>query len=1036
MKRKINIVESAMHHRNIVFLITTLMIVLGIYGLKNIPKQEFPTFTIRQGVIVGVYPGATSAEVEEQLTKPLETFLFSYKEVKKAKTYSHSKDGIAYVFVELNDNIFNKDEVWSKLKHGLNGFKAQLPPGVLALIANDDFGDTSALLITLESENKTYRQLEGYLEILESRVRGVESVSNLRRYGLQKEQINIYLEKEKLANYGLNVTEMANSLLSQGFITIGGTIDNSEMVAPVHISKTFRSERDIEEQIVYSDPMGNIVKLKDIARVVREYPAPDSYITNNGKKCLLLSMEMRENNNIVQYGKDVDKILAEFEADLPDDVSIYRIADQPKVVGNSINTFLFELMMAILAVILVTMLLLPLRVAGVAATSIPITIFISLGIMFAFGMELNTVTLAALIVVLGMIVDNSIVIIDSYMEKLDDGVPRWHASISSAKEYFRSILSATLAIALTFFPFLFILRGQLHDFVQLFPWTILITLGVSLAVAMLLIPYMQYIFIKKGFKQSKAAKGKADKKNMLDKIQSAYDTFLPKTFKHPKRTVGLGLLSIVAAIYFGTLIPQRLMPVAERDQFAVEIYLPQGSPLSQTEEISRQLQTVLQADNRVVSVTAFNGTSSPRFHLTYAPNMPASNFAQFIVNTTSSEDTKEMLAEYSGNYANHYSNAYIRFKQLDFQSVNAEIEVRITGNSIEELKQFSDTLITELTQISEVSRVRTNFEEVLPGIKVNIDPVEAGRLGIKDVLVGTNLAVRFNGLPVGSIWEGDYVMPVKIKSEWEKKEPRIEDLQDEYIMTLTTGGSVPLRQIAAIEPEWTEGQIAHRNGVRTLAVMVDLNFGENANSVFSKAEEIVGRLSKTQLSKDLTISYGGVKESDEETLPQLLIGLTIAVCIIFFILLFHYKKISLALLTLEATTLSFFGAIFGVWVTGSELGVTSILGLVSLIGIVVRNGIIMFDYTELLRNKHGMSVYDAALDAGKRRMRPIFLTSAAASIGVIPMIISQSPLWSPMGIVICFGTLFAMIGVVCVLPVSYWLVYRNEDKKLKTVETV
>jgi multidrug efflux pump subunit AcrB len=413
--------------------------------------------------------------------------------------------------------------------------------------------------------------------------------------------------------------------------------------------------------------------------------------------------------------------------------------------------------------------------------------------------------------------------------------------------------------------------------------------------------------------------------------------------------------------------------------------------------------------------------------------MPGPNFAQFIVNTTSMDDTKKMLAEYADKYANHYSNAYVRFKQLDFQVVSSEIEVRITGSNIADLKQFADTLTAELRQIDEVSRVRTNFEEMLPGIKVNIDPVEAGRLGIKDALVATNLAVRFNGLPVGSLWEGDYVLPVKIKSEWDKKEPKIEDLQDEYIMTVTTGGSVPLRQIAAVEPEWTEGQIAHRNGVRTLTVMLDLNFGENASRVFPKVEKIVNRLSESQLPDGLTISYGGVKEHDGETFPQILIGLLIAVAIIFFILLFHYKKISLALFTLGATALSFFGATFGMWITGSELGITSILGLVSLIGIVVRNGIIMFDYIELLRSKHGMTVRDAALDAGKRRMRPIFLTSAAASIGVIPMIISQSPLWSPMGIVIFFGTLFSMVAVVCILPVSYWLIYRNEDKKLQTI---
>lgn len=1027
MKKKKGIVESAMHHHNIAFLIAVLLIAFGVFGLKNIPKQEFPSFTIRQGVIVGVYPGATSAEIEEQLTKPLETFLFSYKEVKKAKTYSHSKDGIAYVFVELNDNVQNKDEVWSKLKHGLNGFKAQLPPGVLALIANDDFGDTSSMLITLESDNKTYRQLEGYLEDLESRVRRIESVSNLRHYGLQKEQITVYVEKEKLANYGLNVAALTQSLFSQGLVSTGGMIDNSEMVVPIHVSKTYQTELDIQEQIVYSDPQGNIVRLKDIARVERGYPEPDSYITNNGKKCLLLSMEMKSGNNVVQFGEDVNEILKEFESELPDDVDIYRIADQSKVVGKSVDTFLMELLMAIIAVIIVTMILLPFRTAGVAAITIPVTIFISLGILFAFGVELNTVTLAALIVVLGMIVDNSIVIIDSYMEKLDHGMSRWYASVSSAKEYFKSIFSATLAISITFFPFLFILKGQMHDFVQFFPWTVLTTLGVSLAVAMLLIPYMQYLSIKKGFHQSKIAKGKANKKNFLDRIQSFYDKLLPKTFAYPKLTIGLGLLSLVGAAIFGLTVPQRLMPVAERDQFAVEIYLPQGSSLANTEKVSEDLQSILQQDKRVVSVTAFNGTSSPRFHMTYAPNMPSKSYAQFIVNTTSINDTEDMLDEYTKKYSYHYPNAFVRFKQLDYQPVSADVEVRIAGNDIGQLKSFADTLSSELRQLDEALRVRTNFEEVLPGIKVDIDPVEAGRLGIGDATVAMNLAARFSGLPVGNLWEGDYALPIKIKSEWEEKEPQIADLDNEYVLALTTGGAVPLRQIASVSPEWTEGQIVRRNGVRTITVMMDLNRGENATTLFPTVKGIVDRLSKTELSNGMSISYGGVKEADDETMPQMMMGLSIAVVIIFFILIFHFRKISLAVLTLAATSLSFFGVTFGMWIMGAEFCVTGILGVVSLIGIVVRNGIIMFDYTELLRSKHKMSVLDAAMESGKRRMRPIFLTSAAASMGVIPMIISQNPLWSPMGIVICFGTLFSMIAVVCILPVSYWLIYRKQD---------
>jgi len=343
MKEEKGLIALAMRYNKIVLLLISTLVICGVFALNKIPKQEFPVFTIRQGVVVGVYPGATAEEVEEQLAKPLENFLFTYKEVKKSKTYSQSRDGIVYVFVELNDEVNNKDEVWSKIKHGLSTFKLQLPSGVLALVANDDFGDTSALLIALESDTKTYRQLKTYLESLEDKLRSIESVSNLRRYGLQQEQLSIYVDKEKVASYGLNLYSLYQTLLTKGLIGPSGKVDNDDLVVPIHITRPFASERDLEEQIVYSDLQGNHIRLKDVALVVREYPKASSYTVSNSKKCLILSTEMREGYNIVQYGKDVDVVLKDFEKNLPDDVKIYRIADQPQVVDTSIQTFLRSL---------------------------------------------------------------------------------------------------------------------------------------------------------------------------------------------------------------------------------------------------------------------------------------------------------------------------------------------------------------------------------------------------------------------------------------------------------------------------------------------------------------------------------------------------------------------------------------------------------------------------------------------------------------------------------------------------------------------
>lgn len=418
--KKRNLVEWAMHYRQIVILVVCGLIAFGIYGLSEINKNEFPDFTVRQGLVIAAYPGATAEEIEEQVTKPLENYIFSYKEVKKTKTFSRSVDGMSIIQVELNDELTNKEEFWSKFKHGVNVFKSQLPMGVLAVQVMDDFGDTSALLITMESKDKTYRELKEYMDGLQDHLRQVESVGRMTVYGMQKEQISVYVDSEKLAHYGISDNTLAMQLFTKGFTTMAGRLKTDDYTTPIYVSRSMNTLYNIQEMIVYSDPKGNNVRLKDVARVVREYPTPDSYIANNDTKCLLLSVEMKKGKDIVHMGDEVQEQMDNYAQTLPDDVHLFKITDQRQVVADSVENFLHELGIAIVAVVIVVMLLLPMRVALVAASTIPISIFISLGLFYAFGIELNTVTLAALIVTLGMIVDNSIVIIDSYLELISE----------------------------------------------------------------------------------------------------------------------------------------------------------------------------------------------------------------------------------------------------------------------------------------------------------------------------------------------------------------------------------------------------------------------------------------------------------------------------------------------------------------------------------------------------------------------------------------------------------------------------------------
>ena len=695
--------------------------------------------------------------------------------------------------MELNDDLTNKDEFWSKFKHGVSQFKAQLPGNVLALVVQDDFGDTSALLITMESEDKTYRELDDYMDLLQGRLRRINSVGRMTVSGMQNEQISVYLDHDRLSKYGLNEQTLALGLMQKGFTTSGGRVKDGSMVEPIYVSRSLNTVRDVQEQIVYTDPQGNTVRLKDVARVVREYPDPDSYITNNGRKCLLLSVEMKKGQNIVAMGDEINKVLDEFQQELPADVSIFRITDQPKVVGDSVSNFLHELIIAIVAVVIVVMLLLPLRVALVAASTIPITIFISLGLFYVFGIELNTVTLAALIVTLGMIVDNSIVIIDSYLEKLGEGMSRWHASIYSTMHFLKSIFSATLAISITFFPFLFTLTGMLNEFVLSFPWAVSIVLGVSLFVATLLVPFMQFWFIRKpmGVKVNKDGKKPF---NFLDLLQKHYNWLFGKCFAHPKITVAVGVVSIVVGAVMLAGLPQRILPVADRNQFAVEIYLPTGTDVDVTAQVADSMEHILSQDPRVVSIASFKGCASPRFQTAYAPQIPGTNYAQFIVNTTGVKDTEALLAEYTPKYTEYFPGARVRFKQLSYSEAVYPIEVRLSGEDLSMVKQDAQTVLEVLKRMPGLILAQTDFNEPLPAIAVNLKEDEATRLGVTNLGLESTLAMRYgDGLVIANVWEGDYDIPVKLKSEKADRALPVE-VKDELIPVAAGLADVPLRQ--------------------------------------------------------------------------------------------------------------------------------------------------------------------------------------------------------------------------------------------------
>lgn len=1005
-----------MRNFRITFLIVGCLFVFGIYALARIPKQEFPEYTIRQGVVVGVYPGATAEEVEEQLAKPLEQFLMTYKEVKRAKTTSTSQNGMCYVMVELNDDVNDKDEVWSKVKHGLAAFKMQLPAGVAAVVTSDDFGDTSALLITLESDTRSYRELKGYMDDLSDRLRRIESVSNLRPYGVQQEQISVYADPERLAAYGIGEKTLSAALAAQGLTPLGGSVSNAETETPIHIAPSLAGEREVAEQIVWSDPEGHVLRVKDVARVVREYDDPDSYIRNNGHRCVLLSLEMQAGNNIVEYGREVDEVLHAFiEEELPADVSVQRIADQAKVVGDSVHSFLRDLFVAMAIIIVVMMLLFPLRSAIVAALTIPMSTFISVGMMYLCGIPLNTVTLAALVVVLGMIVDNSIVVIDGYLDYLGRGHSRWFAAVESAREFFPSLLLATICICMIFYPILFTMTGMMGDFLTWFPWTITINLMVSLLLAVMVIPFLEILIIP-------AVHVRRDgRRSFTDRVHDVYRRVLAWTFRHGWLTISLGAASVAVSLLIATQLKFRMVPFADRDQFAVEIYLRPDTPLERTGAVADSVYRALRADERVKSVTSFVGCSSPRFQMSYAPQIAGKNYAQFIVNTTSVDDTESILDEYADAWADRFPEAYVKFKQLDYQNVPS-LEFRFYGSDIDSLRAAADRLMARMRQMPELQWVHTDYEDPRAIAEVRLDPVTASQLGITRTVVAANMALASGDVAVGSVWEGDYRLPVVLKRDARLGERSLSDIGDTYVSSPMPGVSVPLRQVADVEPAWSQSKIVHRNGMRCITVTADLKRGANAMRMTSR----ISRMLKDEipLPPGVETELGGAHEFDAETLPPIAAGLSISLVIIFFFILVNFRKFGITLVVMASMSLCLFGAMVGLWIADFTIGLTSVLGFITLLGMIVRNVILMYQHAEDKRKVCHWSGKLAAYDAGKRRMVPIFLTTATTAVGVVPMMLGGSTFWAPVGVTIFAGGIGSLILVVTILPVLYSKIYK------------
>ena len=624
-----------------------------------------------------------------------------------------------------------------------------------------------------------------------------------------------------------------------------------------------------------------------------------------------------------------------------------------------------------------------------------------------------------------MIVDDSVIVIDGYTNYLDRHHSRWYAANVSTSLLFVPMSLATMAICGMFFPMTRIITGPLGEFVQYFPWAVLYALVASIFYATWVTPFLSFRYIRLR---------KADELNAVERIQNrffawlqaAYKKGLTACFEHPFIVWLLlgGATTIGIVLLFNRNL--QLLPKAEREFFAVEIHLRDGATVDESAAVADSLASILRQDKRVQSVTAFIGQSSPRFHATYTPQTPAPNYAQLIVNTPSSKATGHILKEYGPKYENYFPNAYARFKQLDYQAVKNPLEIRVQGDEWETLAPIADSIYRFMVRQPELVWVHSDYDRVAPSTRIVLKADEATRLGITQTMLSLYLRQVTQGATLTTLYEGSYGVPVVLYTA-HTEQMSVKDLENLQVPTAIPGVWVPLRQVASLEPAWHHTDLERRNAVRTITIGADLRGTVSQVSAEKKVKAWIDS-HLTELPEGVTIAYGGLTEINGLLIPQILWSIVAALAVMLLLLLYHFGKIGLALLTLSSAILCLFGSMAGLWLFDLDISITAVLGIVSLIGIIVRNAIMMYEYAEDCRKYKHMTYREAAFYAGIRRMRPVFLTSATTALGVLPMIIAATSLWMPMGVVICFGTIFTLPLTVTILPVVYWKVHGKGEK--------
>lgn len=1014
-----NLTAFALDKKQFTLLAIVAVFLAGLVSYTVIPQAQDPGFPIRTAQVITNFPGASPKRVEELVTDLLEKAIQEMPELDSV--LSQSKTGVSIITVNIKDSYKNLRPVWDNLRRKVDGVQNNLPADAVASVVNDEFGDVFGIVISLVADGFSYAELKEVADEVRDEFLRLPLVSKVDIFGTQQEQIFVEYDNSQLNELGLSPNYLADFLANKNIILSGGEFRTEQEIINIEPSGNLESVKALRRTYVPLPGSAEVLPLGNIARIYRDYQdPPKSLVHSNGQEALTLAVAMIEGGNIVQLGEQAKVLLNQLQEVYPWGVSFDVVAFQSELVKKTVSTFISNLLQAIFVVSAVMLLTLGLRTGLIVASLIPVTIATSVAVMYKLDIGLDQVSLAALMIALGMLVDNSIVMAESIMTRMEEGEASRKAALGAADELKVPLLISSLTTAAAFLP-IYLAESTTGEYTAPIFEVVTITLFASWLFSLTMIPLLCVLFLKIKSKPAEQQDG------LMRRIEIRYGNWLGALLRYRFSSV-LVIVGVFAfAIYSFRYIPVIFFPPSEDPTFKLEVTLPIGTPIARTEAVVNDIETYLdtlrvgdEADG-LISWNVFIGNGGPRYVLSHTAEPASPNYAFFILNTNTGVVIDELISKLDKRLFEYYPDANYSIKKLsNGAAISNPIEVRVSGQNQEKLFALASTIKQKMAEIKGVKGISDNWGRQTKKLFVDIDEAQAQRLGINNADVARTLQASTSGLKISDYRDGEDIIPILMKA----KTHRQHELELPTSVNILTADrqSHPMGQIVNTALIWQPAVIYRRDRMKTISVVSSLEPGITAAEV---NRQLVPWLTEQQTNWPTGYRWelGGEAETSGQANASIFEQLPIAVVGIILLLMGQFnciRKTSIILLTIP---LGLIGVAFGLHVAGSYMGFMTLLGIISLAGIVINNAIVLIDRIQIEQNQ-GLQAYDAIRAAGQKRLRPILLTTMTTVVGMIPLWMGGGVMWEPMAVAIIFGLMGATVLTLGVVPVLYAIMFR------------